>query len=274
MKEDIRKANSYVLKAVFLNIIFAFILAFFEPNIGRMIIYTLTIIICVKMANKGHIEINFDKPNIKKLLLCMGITITAFPLASAFNILGATISGNTGSGIDSSTPVWLLIISVAIFPAVAEEIMYRGLIQGAYMKISGLYSILFSALAFALMHFSLSAMMYAFLYGCLFALVRIFTGNMIYSICMHLFFNLINIGSLYVNINTNGLRHISNVNATAYVMLAIVILSSVICGILIILLRRSSEVSLENKTCSAKDFISKENIIAYMICLVITICTL
>lgn len=282
MKEEIRTANGYVLKSVFINIIMAAILSFFEVNQGQIIIYTLMVIISLKMANKGYIELPFQKPDIKKLLLCIGITITAFPLAAAFNMLGSIINGNHVFGIEIVQPLWLLILDMAIFPAVGEEVMHRGLIQGAYMKISALYSILFSALAFALMHFSFSAMMYAFLYGCLFALVRIFTNNMLYSICMHVCFNLINIGCLYINMinmNNGDIRHIANryivnINISTHVMLAVTVVSSVLCGVMIMLLQKSSKVCFEKDTYSAKDFISRENVIAYVICFIISICML
>lgn len=267
MKNDIKLANAYVLKMVYINILLAIIVSFFESNIGQIIFYTLTVVICMRMANKGDIILPFCKPNLKKLLLCIGITLTAFPMAMLLNYIGSILGGVSFFEINKSQPIWLVILSIAICPAIAEEIMYRGVIQGAYMKVSVLYSILFSALAFAFMHFSLSAMMYAFLYGCIFAFVRIFTNNVVYTICMHFIFNLINVGIVYIN--DNGIRHISHINSHIYIMLVLAILSSVICGVLLIILRRTSEKNIENNTYSIKEFLTKENIIAYVTCILI-----
>lgn len=46
---------------------------------------------------------------------------------------------------------------------------------------------------FSLLHFSLGSVLYGFFFGCVFALVRIATGNLAYTVVMHLIFNAINV---------------------------------------------------------------------------------
>ena len=118
-------------------------------------------------------------------------------------MLSALASLLSSAGADSSEdiakyPVWLAIIAFAIVPAVVEEYVFRGLILGAYMKVDVRAAVVISSLFFALLHFSLGSILYGFFYGCLFALIRIATGNMIYSMAMHLVFNAVNVLVAYM----------------------------------------------------------------------------
>lgn len=261
MNPNIKAANSLVLKILVVNLLLAFLTAFFDPFLAQGVIYILLVVYCLKTAKQSGIKFYFRKPNIKMTLLCTGITLAAFPIAGLMNYIGMAFTGDMQMDVDISRPIWTLILTMAILPAVAEEIAYRGLIQGAYMKESALYSVLFSGIAFAFMHFSMGAMMYAFLYGCIFALVRIVTGNMWYSIIMHLLFNAINICTLYIG----------NIKISEYGLAALVIIGGVLCAIMTYLLCRNDRAKFIEQKWSAKEFISKENIIAYIICIVLTI---
>lgn len=265
----IKSANTYVLKVLLANLGITFVTVLFDRYLAQVIIYTFLGFFCLKSANKGHIELPIHKPNIKKAFLCIAIMVTAFPMAESLNMLGIAISGESSTNIDISANMGVLFLTLAVLPSIVEEIAYRGLIQGAYMRESALYSILFSALAFAFIHFSINAMMYAFFYGCIFGLVRVLTNNLAYTIIMHMGFNIINIGLLYINdvgmvISGNGALAISGT-------VAIGILSTLACIVLLIVLLRTSGMSLAAHECAAKKFISKESLIAYAICICITL---
>ena len=112
------------------------------------------------------------------------------------NYLGFRLGG-AASGTELSYNLWQAVLVIGILPAIAEEVVFRGLLQGAYMKESVFYSILFSSLYFSVVHMNISAVMYAFFYGCLFALVRIVTNNLVYTMIMHSLFNIINVCLYY-----------------------------------------------------------------------------
>ena len=62
------------------------------------------------------------------------------------------------------------------------------------MKVDMRAAVVISSLFFALLYFSLGSILYGFFYGCLFALIRIATGNMTYSI------NAVNVMVAYMGI--------------------------------------------------------------------------
>lgn len=265
----IKIANTYVLKVLLVNLGITFITVFLDQYLAQVIVYASLFFYCLKMAKRGHIELPVYKPKLKTTILCLLIMVTAFPMAELLNILGISIVGKSNMNIDISMNFGILFLTLAVLPSLAEEIAYRGLIQGAYMKESLLYSVLFSALAFAFIHFSINAMMYAFFYGCIFGLVRVLTNNLAYTIIMHMGFNIINIGLLYIN--DVGMVVSENRALAVLGIIAVSILSTLACIVLLIMMVRTSEISLATHECVAKRFISKESLIAYAICICITI---
>lgn len=269
--ETVTKANSYILKVFLANLLLTVTLIF-GRYISQVIIYTILGFYCLKLANKGHVEIPVARPTLKKSILCMAILVSAYPVAYALNVVGLVLSGSTSGVVElpQDSPV-VLIITTAVFPAVGEEIAYRGLIQGAFAKQSALYSVLFSALAFALMHMSFPAILYAFFYGCIFGLVRIATGNLIYTVIMHICFNAWNIGILFLCPRGGGYVQSEEVVWPVPVWITVVLFAVPACFMLLRLLCRTGNAGLAQEGYLAKDFISKEGVAVYIMCICITI---
>lgn len=77
-------------------------------------------------------------------------------------------------------------ITFAVLPAVCEELLFRGLIfNGLKNKFNVSLSVIFSALIFALIHFSIFQTVYQFLIGIVLALLVHFTGSIIFSMLFH-----------------------------------------------------------------------------------------
>lgn len=77
-------------------------------------------------------------------------------------------------------------ITFAVLPAVCEELLFRGLIfNGLKDKFNVSLSVIFSALIFALIHFSIFQTVYQFLIGIVLALLVHFTGSIIFSMLFH-----------------------------------------------------------------------------------------
>ena len=77
-------------------------------------------------------------------------------------------------------------ITFAVLPAVCEELLFRGLIfNGLKGKFNVSLSVIFSALIFALIHFSIFQTVYQFLIGIVLALLVHFTGSIIFSMLFH-----------------------------------------------------------------------------------------
>ena len=77
-------------------------------------------------------------------------------------------------------------ITFAVLPAVCEELLFRGLIfNGLKNKFNVSLSVIFSALIFALIHFSIFQTVYQFLIGIVLALLVHFTGSILFSMLFH-----------------------------------------------------------------------------------------
>ena len=78
------------------------------------------------------------------------------------------------------------VITFAVLPAVCEELLFRGLIfNGLKNKFNVSLSVIFSALIFALIHFSIFQTVYQFLIGIVLALLVHFTGSILFSMLFH-----------------------------------------------------------------------------------------
>lgn len=198
----IRMADTSFLFCIVFEVVGIMAVIFLGTLGAQMAIYFMTMLFAVFMARKRRAEftIPFEKPKAGTLLQSIGISVCGIPIALMLSALASLLSS---AGADSSEdiskyPVWLAIIAFAIVPAVVEEYVFRGLILGAYMKVDARAAVMISSLFFALLHFSLGSILYGFFYGCLFALIRIAAGNMIYSMAMHLVFNAVNVVVAYM----------------------------------------------------------------------------
>ena len=80
------------------------------------------------------------------------------------------------------------ILVFAVVPALVEEILFRGYV---FQKLGNRWkAILFSAVLFSMGHMNFNQMSYAFIVGFLFALVFVLSGNLSYTLIIHLLFNL------------------------------------------------------------------------------------
>lgn len=194
-------ADTSFLFCIIFEVVGIMTVMFFGTLGAQMAIYFMTMLFAVFMARsrKAEFQIPFERPNVKTLLQSVGISVCGIPIALVLSALSAFLSS---AGADSSEditkyPIWLAMIAFAIVPAVVEEYVFRGLILGAYMNVDTKAAVFISSLFFGLLHFSLGSVLYGFFYGCVFALVRIATGNMVYSMAMHLIFNAINVAVSY-----------------------------------------------------------------------------
>ena len=100
----------------------------------------------------------------------------------------------------------LNLIIISIIGPVFEEILFRKLLIDRTIRYGARISIILSATLFGLMHGNLNQFFYAFLLGGFFAYVYIKTGNIIYTIILHIFLNLIgSVFSLFVVESANAI---------------------------------------------------------------------
>lgn len=143
----------------------------------------------------------------KTFIIC--ITITMF-LMWIGNIVGIIITNGIGSfvqhevtnpidGVINNSGLIANIVVITLLAPIFEEFIFRKLLIDRTIKYGGTISVLLSALLFALFHGNLSQFFYAFLLGGFFATIYIKTGQIKYTIGLHMIINFIgSVVSLFV----------------------------------------------------------------------------
>ncbi|MEI7595727.1 MAG: CPBP family intramembrane glutamic endopeptidase [Bacteroidota bacterium] len=140
--------------------------------------------------------IKFNKP--KRLLL---IKIIIF--APLFAILVSLIAGFLNQSIfdksqityyeqfiDSPAPIFFSILSIGLFPAIFEEIAFRGIVFNELTKITSIKStIIISAILFTILHLSLLSTLWIFPIGLIFGYFRAKYRSLWYGIIGHFIYN-------------------------------------------------------------------------------------
>lgn len=148
------------------------------------------------------------KITVKTFVICISITMFLMWIG---NIMGVIITSGIGSliqhevanpindVINNSGLVANLIIITTIAP-IFEELIFRKLLIDRTIKYGGTISVLLSGGLFAFFHGNLNQFFYAFLLGGFFAIIYIKTGQIKYTIGLHMIINFIgSVVSLFVS---------------------------------------------------------------------------
>jgi membrane protease YdiL (CAAX protease family) len=91
---------------------------------------------------------------------------------------------------NSPAPLLFSIISTAVFPAIFEEIMFRGVLFNETLKIAGLKStILITSILFTILHLSLISIFWIFPIGLVFGYLRAKYNTILYGVIGHFVYN-------------------------------------------------------------------------------------
>lgn len=109
-----------------------------------------------------------------------------FNLVYDYSLYGSSIDidvGSVGAGL-------LMVLSLAIFPAVTEEFVFRGIILREYKECGSVFSIVMSALLFAFIHFDIVQFPIYFALGMLLAWMAFITKSVWTCVIVHTVYNL------------------------------------------------------------------------------------
>ncbi len=147
-------------------------------------------------------DLNIKSYKLSSFFLSFLVLMCATPMANWLNVLSQFFAENaTGQAIFEITenvPAWLAIVIVGCLPGFIEETIYRGIMYSAFRRYSVLTGVVISALSFGLMHLNFNQMMYAIYLGTVFAFLVEATGSLVSTMILHMLFNAINTGYLYV----------------------------------------------------------------------------
>lgn len=141
---------------------------------------------------------------------------------------------NTLAYVVSNGNIWISAIYIVLLAPVFEEYLFRKLICDRMVKYGQGTAILLSGLIFGLFHGNFNQFFYAFFIGCFFAFIYVKTGNIKYTIGLHMVVNFIGSvvgGLLLQNIDLSGdLLQMNPMHLIIYALYMLVIFGIVIAG--------------------------------------------
>ena len=218
---------AYSIASILFLIILSNIIAVIRPEILNNInIATIITAICnyvlplpillFLMRKLDSTEIKKNNLGFKTFLKYLCITFTLMWIGNITgtiitNLLSFTIQNDIANPIQNlinSTDLWLNLILISLIGPIFEEIIFRKILIDRTIKYGPLASILVSAIIFGLIHENLNQFCYTILVGGFFAYVYIKTGQIKYSIGLHIILNML--GSVLSMIVNNSAVNLSN----------------------------------------------------------------
>ena len=109
-------------------------------------------------------------------------------LCTGLDILVSLLSGAPAdTRITANIP--LAIITLALLPAAAEELLFRGFILHSLRQYGDVFAVIISSVLFAAVHLNPAAAILAFLSGMVLGFIRIKTGRLLSSVLTHFIIN-------------------------------------------------------------------------------------
>jgi len=138
------------------------------------------------------------------LILVLGaVCIVSFLLLQSGFVELFTLFGYSPTQMEILIPnfgVFLIFLfTMAVLPAIIEELLFRGLILQGLLKYGHVVAIIFSSLLFSIFHLNPSQTVYQFILGAICAVIYLRTKNMWYPIILHFINNAIIITYIYAS---------------------------------------------------------------------------
>ncbi|MBQ6555252.1 MAG: CPBP family intramembrane metalloprotease [Firmicutes bacterium] len=162
--------------------------------LGHVFIFGVPMILYCSFTKTRFGDIIPHEPlSIVNIILIIFITIFTMPLMTWVASLTSVFADNaTGEAIDSYMsryPMAYMVVSVAVMPAVFEELSFRGFMMSGYKRCGIVKSIIFSALFFGIMHLDLYQLPYATAAGIIMGILVHYTNSIYSSMIAHFIIN-------------------------------------------------------------------------------------
>ncbi len=200
--KKVLKANTYFLIVMFLQLFLPIHLIFKLFNITDIklmlfIIHIVTFIfpaiiylIVTKQSARDVLKLN--KLYFKDILLIILLAFVCQPIMTFFSLISQFFFeneiGNFVTNIVES-PYIVLLLLIAVLPAITEEITIRGIVLSGYEDKNIYLSCIITGLLFGIMHLDPQQFLYATVLGVILALVVRITNSIFASILMHFLIN-------------------------------------------------------------------------------------
>lgn len=166
------------------------------------LVFAIPMLVYLCFVEKSFKEkARFKKLSFPNIILCVILFFCIRPVLSFFNAFSMLYSDNVVVtelfNISDETPFLVGLFAIAVSPAVLEELTYRGGYYNTYRKVRPLGAVLLSGLIFGIIHLNLNQFTYAFVLGCIFALIVEATDTTLSTMIIHFLINCQTILALY-----------------------------------------------------------------------------
>lgn len=175
-----------------------------QNNLTILLVVTMVPLYVLGFPFSFFLMRNKDVPPMEKHTMTAGQLAVSFLMCFGIMIAGNLIGlGVTqGIGLIKGAPVqnallnvvtggslWVTAIFTVLCAPVFEEILFRKLICDKVIKYGEGCAVVLSGLIFGLFHMNFNQFFYAFFLGCFFAFIYVKTGNLKYTILLHMLIN-------------------------------------------------------------------------------------
>ena len=178
--------------------------------------------------------------------------LMSYALLMAGNIIGLIVTfvigfikgepiSNSLDMIVGQSNIWITAIYTVLLAPIFEEMLFRKILCDRVIKYGQGAAVLLSGLIFGLFHGNFNQFFYAFFIGSFFAFIYVKTGNIKYTIGLHMMVNFIGsvVGGLLLQNIDLDLEHLTPTALIIIAIYALLIYGIIIAGFVLLLLNRS-----------------------------------
>ena len=162
----------------------------FINHIIIFIVPAIIYLLLTKQSPKKALRLN--KLYFKDIILIIGLAFVCQPIMTFFSLISQFFFENEiGNFVGEivNTPYWILLLLVAVLPAITEEITIRGVVLSGYDNKNIYVACAASGLLFGIMHLDPQQFLYATVLGFILALVVRITNSIFASALIHFIIN-------------------------------------------------------------------------------------
>lgn len=223
---------------------------------GGVVIQQLIILLCPVlyawyMKADAKKLFSIKKPGVSQVAGGVLFGIAAFLCAMIIGVLLVPFFPESADGLTqlddmlTSQPAVVLILVVALMPAIGEELLFRGFVMGTLKnKCTGVIAVLVTTLLFAAYHMSLIKMFTIGIIGFGLTYAAYKSGSIVTSMCMHFLNNLL---SVLITKYPKQMQHVlpvlfkESLSASDLLLMIAVILICAVLGLLLLGCRKKKQ---------------------------------
>lgn len=197
-KVSTKKGNLFFLVALIFMILTSIALIFVDilPTTRTMLVeyglMIVTIIFFIITKQPVKDVMRFNKPGIVNMILIFPLAFCLMPAVGFLSSLTSLFVKNHIAEAISQFPTMSLgmwLFTLAVTPAICEEVIMRGVIFGNYKHVSIKKAALMNGLMFGILHLNINQFVYAFVLGVVMAYIVYYTGSIFPSMLLHFCIN-------------------------------------------------------------------------------------